>query len=121
MGLDMYAFTTEQLIPAVDFEEPKDAVKLFYWRKHPNLHGWFEKLYRRKGGLSDEFNCAQLQLDARDLDLLERAIRGDALPYTEGFFFGRSDGLERADDEHFIHKARDALANNRKVFYTSWW
>jgi hypothetical protein len=50
MGLDMYALTTSENIPAVNFKDPKDIEELYYWRKHPNLHGWMEALYRLKGG-----------------------------------------------------------------------
>lgn len=121
MGLDMYAFATATDIPAVDFEPPEDSVEIACWRKHPNLHGWMQQLYLTKEGGEDIFNCANVRLDAGDLDKLEEAIREDSLPYTEGFFFGRSDGSERAEDEMFIHKARDALAKGKRVFYTSWW
>ncbi|ODR91767.1 hypothetical protein A8M32_08600 [Sinorhizobium alkalisoli] len=33
----------------VDFEV-EEATALHYWRKHPNLHGWMERLYREEGG-----------------------------------------------------------------------
>jgi hypothetical protein len=50
MGLDMYAFATEEDLPAsVDFTASEGS-KLHQWRKHPNLHGWMEELYRAKGG-----------------------------------------------------------------------
>ena len=121
MGLDMFAFTTASDIPAVDFKMPDDSAEIFYWRKHPNLHGWMEDLYLRKDGGEDTFNCVQLRLDAEDLDALEKAVSENRLPCTHGFFFGASDGSERADDERFIHKARDAIANGKRVYYTSWW
>jgi hypothetical protein len=121
MGLDMYAFTTAADISAVDFEKPADAVEIAYWRKHPDLHGWMETLYRAKGGSEDSFNCAPVRLDLEDIAVLEKAVWENVLPHTEGFFFGRSDGSERADDEYFIHKARTEIAKGRRVFYTSWW
>src|SRR5262249_22240445 len=71
MGLDMYAYITDQDIPAVDFSEPRDARKICYWRKHPNLHGWMEKLYRAKGGEDDGFNLAPVKLDEADIKALE--------------------------------------------------
>ena len=50
MGLDMYALTTtEKPASAVDFDADAHS-ELHYWRKHPDLHGWMEKLYREKGG-----------------------------------------------------------------------
>lgn len=121
MGLDMYACKTRETITApVDFDV-KDVEEIHYWRKHPNLHGWMEQLYREKDGKAASFNVVNLQLTANDLDRLERAITRKDLPLTEGFFFGESDGTELADDLAFIAKAREALADGYTVFYSSWW
>lgn len=71
MGLDMYACTLRhQPDSAVDFNV-SDARELHYWRKHPNLHGWMEGLYRDKGGAAETFNCVNLQLTSDDVDRLE--------------------------------------------------
>jgi len=121
MGLDMYALTiTDRPSVEVDFrvEAPSE---LHYWRKHPNLHGWMERLYREKGGSAGEFNCVNLLLTAEDLDALEADIRNGALPQTTGFFFGESDGSETEGDLRFIAEAREALAAGLSVFYSSWW
>ena len=121
MGLDMYAYmTTETPATPVDFKV-KDAHRFFYWRKHPNLHGWMEQLYRKKGGTEDSFNCVNVQLIAGDLDDLESAINTKTLPNTSGFFFGATDGSEYQDDLAFIRDAREALSAGLTVFYTSWW
>jgi hypothetical protein len=40
---------------------------------------------------------------------------------TTGFFFGESRPEEKQDDLDFIQKARAAIADGKKVFYTSWW
>ena len=121
MGLDMYAFTTGENIPAVDFEQPKDAAELFYWRKHPNLHGWMEELYLFKGGSDEYFNCVPVRLDEYDLDYLERLVFADELPLTTGFFFGESQPEDKKDDVEFIQKARAAISEGKRVYYTSWW
>ncbi len=121
MGLDMYAYSTpEQPATPVDFKVA-DARELHYWRKHPNLHGWMQTLYIAKGGRDPQFNCAPVTLTAEDLDRLESAIRGDALPPTSGFFFGKTDGTERDDDIAFIAKAREAITAGHTVYYDSWW
>ena len=121
MGLDMYALvTTETPAQPVDFKV-SEATELFYWRKHPNLHGWMESLYRAKGGAADSFNCVPVQLTAEDLDRLEAAITAGDLPDTCGFFFGASDGSEIEEDLDFIAKARAAIAAGQTVFYDSWW
>jgi hypothetical protein len=121
MGLDMYAFTTRQDIPPTDFDEPRDCAELFYWRKHPNLHGWMEELYFRRGGTNKDFNCSAVRLEPAHLDALEQAVRRDALPHTTGFFFGVSRPAEKERDFEFIRKAREAFTAGKQVFYTSWW
>jgi hypothetical protein len=121
MGLDMYAFTTaEPVAAAVDFTT-ENATELAYWRKHPNLHGWMEQLYRAKGGTDADFNCVNLALTGEDLDRLEADIAANVLPNTEGFFFGTSRPDEIDLDLAFIAKARAAIAEGKTVFYTSWW
>jgi hypothetical protein len=121
MGLDMYAFTTGADIPAVDFKQPDDSAELFYWRKHPNLHGWMEELYRAKGGSEDDFNCVPVRLEKADIDALETIVNGDNLPFTTGFFFGESLPEDKNDDLNFVQKARAALNEGKRVYYTSWW
>ncbi|MGO9547341.1 MAG: phosphoglycerate kinase [Rhodomicrobium sp.] len=121
MGLDMYARTTKRrLKSAVDFATKETDQELHYWRKHPNLHGWMENLYRRKGG-AQEFNCTTVQLTPNDIDLLEVVIGENKLPQTCRFFFGESDGSEREDDLAFLAKARAAFEQGLCVYYTSWW
>ena len=67
------------------------------------------------------FNCVPVLLTAEDLDQLETDIRGSALPDTQGFFFGESDGSEVEDDLAFIAAAREAIAQGKTVYYDSWW
>lgn len=121
MGLDMYAYAlTRAPEREVDFKAD-DGAEIHYWRKHPNLHGWMERLYREKGGEDDAFNCVNLQLTREDLDALEADIHAGNLPPTCGFFFGESDGTEKDDDLQFVAKAREAIAAGLTVFYSSWW
>lgn len=126
MGLDMnaYRIAAEKLGEAqVDFDF-NDAVELHYWRKHPNLHGWMQRLYVEKGGTFTDpgaFNCVPVRLEMADLDRLETAIRAGNLPDTSGFFFGASDGSEWQDDLAFVQKAREALLEGDAVLYSSWW
>jgi hypothetical protein len=120
MGLDMFAYTTlENPAGSVDFKIG-DATEIHYWRKHPNLHGWMEKLYRDKGGSEESFNCVNVRLNRQDLDRLEADIKAKRLPHTIGFFFGESDS-DIDDDLEFVGKAREAMAANLTVFYSSWW
>lgn len=124
MGLDMYAFTAPKAALSCEVHFKLDDVpevqELFYWRKHPDLHGWMEDLYRAKGGAA-LFNCEPVVLTSCDLDDLEDAILNGVLPSTRGFFFGESDGTETQDDLRFIAAARAAIADGKAIIYDSWW
>ena len=75
MGLDMYAYVVpkEAAIDGVNVNKNLyNSFELFWdWRKHHDLHGWMEQLYRKKGGI-EEFNCQYVELTIHDLDQLER-------------------------------------------------
>lgn len=131
MGLDMYAYTAakagaqQDYWDGYDFDEKKSNCskprELAYWRKHPNLHGWMERLYRAQGG-EDTFNGVELELTWQDLDALEQDILNQQLPETQGFFFGdASDNYYREQDLEFIREARADLFLGLRVFYNSSW
>lgn len=67
MRLDMYAYATSQPITdEVDFKPDWERATIIHqWRRHPNLHGWMEQLYRAKDGKADEFNLVALVLPRR--------------------------------------------------------
>jgi hypothetical protein len=138
MGLDMYAYAIDEK-PAteVDFTPPErneafeawaesgyDEAKapyLHYWRKHPDLHGWMEQLYREKGGKDPDFNGNTLVLTPEDLTRLEQALLIHDLPHTEGFFFGASAREDLEGDLEFLEKACAAIAQGKTVYYDSSW
>ena len=140
MGLDMYAYAVVQGGQHDGEEEP-----LADWRKHNRLHGWMEDLWENKGrpfnGSLDEnpmgqFNCVPVELTLEDLDNLEAEVTNMTMPQTQGFFFG-GDSFEYKDEDgnefsegdyfykekdvEFIKDARKALAEGKKVYYSSWW
>ncbi len=96
MGLDQYAMARkgESKTDEEGYEYYEDSMELAYWRKHPNLQGWMENLWRVKGN-EGEFNCVDLELTLNDLDNLEKSLDNEALPETVGFFFGAD-----ADDHY---------------------
>lgn len=127
MGLDMYAFVTDKRNLVNDVTLQKGASEqltlLWQWRKHHNLHGWFEKLYREKGG-TKEFNTEIVNVTQYDLDRLQATINEHLLPHTVGFFFGNNPPCAESDqdDLEFINHARKILQDeNKAVIYTSWW
>ena len=94
--------------------------EIAYWRKHPDLHGWMENLYREKGGREKSFNGDLVVLTLKDLDRLEEDILRKKLPKTSGFFFGESGEISLKDLE-FVLEARKAIQEGDTVFYDSSW
>jgi hypothetical protein len=139
MGLDMYAYSANKAgaqteywdnTHIIDGEVSSTCTKpkeIMYWRKHPNLHGWMENLWERKGRLgaesdADTFNGIELELTWEDLMELEYDIAHKALPSTAGFFFGDdSDDYYKKQDQEFIKEAKADLLCGLKVFYNSSW
>ena len=118
MGLDMYAYTAAK--EQADLETSQREIA--YWRKHPNLHGWMERLAESKNVEYSTFNGVELELTWQDLDDLEHAITHGQLPSTSGFFFGNeADDYYKAQDLEFVRKARAELFLGLKVFYNSSW
>jgi len=127
MGLDMYAYAAAK---SCDHNSDSESRELAYWRKHPNLHGWMERLWTYKGrptgpGGPDSdptFNGVELELTWEDLDRLEEDVQNGRLPPTIGFFFGNdSDDYYLEKDLKFIKDARAELFSGLKVFYNSSW
>lgn len=112
MGLDQYALSRAP-------EQPK-----FQWRKHPNLHGWMERLWERRGN-EGCFNMVELRLDKEDIqELMTDIMTGDLNggEDTEGFFFGsNADEYYREQDLAFCDWALKEIEDGNEVIYDSWW
>jgi hypothetical protein len=134
MGLDMYAYVGRkgQYNDFYDKAEWDESIKdyagpvskpheIAYWRKHPSLHGWMEKLWQSQGN-KGTFNGIELELTWKDVDNLERAIKYGQLPNTDGYFFGKpADNYYYEDDLKFCVNAKAELFLGLKVFYNSSW
>jgi hypothetical protein len=122
MGLDMYAYAA---VKANEEWGTGSQREIAYWRKHPNLHGWMEQLWRSRNtdpSADPMFNGIELELTWEDLDQLDEDIQNNRLPSTSGFFFGDdSDNYYREQDLEFVRKARTELFTGLKVFYNSSW
>jgi hypothetical protein len=104
MGLDMYlqgekfCWTDWQNPGANREEDGLDVrslrVKLGYWRKHPNLHGYIVKNFA--DGLDE---CQEIELDRENILQIMEAVKTRKLPETEGCFFGRSANNEDGEAE----------------------
>ena len=131
MGLDMYLegekyvmpdFRNPQNIPREDgFEVRSRTLRLGYWRKHPNLHGYIVETFA--DGID---NCQPIDLDADAIEKIIDAVARDGLPQTEGFFFGATDGTEKDEDLRIFHTALDWLRAEpdtefRSILYQASW
>lgn len=133
MGLDMsvYAVSANQVreedkdkeVDFTPYSYNEGHTEIWYWRKHPNLHGWMENLYRRKGGTIEDFNYVPVKLTKHDLMRLEKEIKERTLPSTSGFFFGESSDDDDAveNDLRFVAEARMQLSLGNMVYYISSW
>ena len=105
-------------------KQQEDDNELFYWRKHPDLHIWFRDLFYQKGGYRDsEFNGDGVRITSEDLDQLEELIKDDGLSTTRSKIWGESyyGSATEENDLTFIKKAREALADDKIIYYTSSW
>jgi hypothetical protein len=85
MGLDMYLVGNKSTSYKAEVMEDGFPVmatqlKLGYWRKHPNLHGFIVQQFA-----DGEDNCQEIYLSKDDLLKIIQAVKDDNLPYTEGF------------------------------------
>ena len=128
MGLDMYLWGRESkhFAPA-QFKDKNNRpiiaveVDLGYWRKHPNLHGFIVDTFA--DGVDE---CQRIALDVEDIEKIIHAINAKALPYTEGFFFGKSENTEAeaAFDRKVFMEALEWLHEKptvREVIYQASW
>ena len=136
MGLDMYAYAAARAGQYAEFWDTAERVQgtdefvsasvgrpreIMYWRKHPNLHGWFKAEWESEGN-SGSFNGDELEITWDMLERLEYDIRNGDLPPTQGFFFGdNADADYREQDLEFIRLARAELFMGLRVFYNSSW
>jgi hypothetical protein len=141
MGLDQYAYAGVRPGQREEFYETAEKTEhngwvsdqvtrpreLMYWRKHPNLQGYMERLWRSRLGADSpyhqaNFNGIEIELHWADIEQLEQVIQNRQLPSTTGFFFGdASDDHYRDQDLDFCREARAALFLGERVFYNSSW
>lgn len=109
MGLDMYLTGRKSFWPSRNTAEDRQEdgfkverleLELGYWRKHPNLHGY---IVREFAGGVDE--CQEIALDAAQLTQLLAAVKEDKLPFTQGFFFGKSQPEDKPETIAILEKA----------------
>ena len=124
MGLDQYGVKSKV---SSDRFNTENHERFFYWRKNPDLHGWMEELWEQKNedfvvnNPDVQFNTVYLELTDDDLNDLESANESETLPETTGFFFGTSDASDKESNRSFIETARQAIKDEYRIYYYSWW
>ncbi len=126
MGLDMYLEGHKYLCG--NYNNPEDGfrlkgkiLELGYWRKHPDLHGYIVNTFA-----SGKDNCQDIELGLYSLENILQAIKDDKLPFTEGFFFGKSLPEDGQSSMTIIKNAINWLATEedgtvRYVIYRASW
>ena len=109
--------------------EDYKPIEIGYWRKHSDLQGYMENLYKNRGG-EKEFNCVDLILSKEDCEdiieysreRLKRSSQGIEDEHTTGFFFGETQDSDWADTIDIFNKALvETDWENETVYYSSWW
>ena len=110
MGLDMY-------LEGVNEDGTKN--ELGYWRKHPDLHGFFVKEFA--GGVDE---CQKIPLTVDDLKKALNATVENTLPSTSGFFFGESQPEDCAETIKILSEAIKWVSEDgfaRTIYYQASW
>lgn len=110
MGLDMYLCGTQ---------EGGNSKELGYWRKHPDLHGFFVKEFA--GGVDE---CQKIPLSVDNLKATLNATVEGTLPSTSGFFFGQSMAEDREPTIKILQEAIKWVSEDgfaRIVYYQASW
>lgn len=123
MGLDQYVYASlREIDDYVDFELfPAEDHQVWYFRKHPNLHGWMHDLYKKRNGSNESFNTSPIRLTIDDLLKLRVDVLKNRLPDTEGFFFGVSHPYHKDETLRMIDKALAYLGAGDVVYYYAWY
>lgn len=131
MGLDMYLTGkkfrfTDWNNPANNlkedgFEVLEHVLRLGYWRKHPNLHGYIVNTFAE--GVDE---CQEITLSAENIETVIQAVKEGKLPETSGFFFGNTDGTETEEDLRILTAAlawlqtKDERISKSIIYRASW-
>jgi hypothetical protein len=131
MGLDMFLegekflwknHRKPELNPIEDgFAVKGRTLRLGYWRKHPDLHGYIVNTFA-----DGKDECQDIELGPDELRQILAASEADKLPETSGFFFGKSQPEDKAATKEILEKAIAWLEEkepnvSRSVTYRASW
>lgn len=137
MGLDMYLYKTKMSEEEynelkrkfhnkeIDYDdlyeiEYERFYEIGYWRKHPNLHGYIEMLWREREGINGDF-CELFLLTKEDIQAIIEGSKKQDLPHTEGFFFGKSYPEDHVRTIKIMEQALEFIEAGYTIIYNSSW
>ena len=128
MGLDsyFYAVKKEHVLTddEINFKINPDVKhdEFRYYRKHNQLHGWMEQLYKEKGGDNEDVNLSKIRLNETDLNKLKKDVRL-GLPDAQGFFWGHLtiDKAVKMEYYDLIKECKDKIKDGYVIYYNSWY
>ena len=109
-----------------DHKNQYSEEEVAYWRKHPDLHRFFEDEWRKLPGNENksdmDFNCQFLEMNEEIIEKALFRVTMRALPNNDGgFFFGESTYTKEdiRMDLQQLSRVKELLKNNVKVYYYS--
>ena len=116
---------------AFDQEFPfEETAELGYWRKHSDLHGYFQEKYYELTPAEyqvESFNCEYLVLDREMIyEIIDKAkqqlANQSAFEEARGFFWGSSEPEDWKDTIDIFERVLNQVDfENETVLYSSWW
>jgi len=105
-----------------------NKIDVYDWRKHARLQEFMHELYCKKHpDDTGDFNCKKLVLNKEDILELQKAIKGDNLPFCDGGFFWGHQFQEESMKEYkeydlkFCEDALQWIEEGKEVWYDCWW
>ena len=125
MGLDMYMLSRFGY-ETDDHKNQYNEEEVAYWRKHPDLHRFFEeewlKLPENKGKTWEHFNGQYFKMTPELIERTMFRVSMRALPKSDGgFFFGESlnNREEMQMDLQQLDRVKTLIEEGNEVFYYS--
>ena len=110
------------------YNQRKEDVSVYDWRKHSRLQEFMDKLWHEKNPDDEgDFNCKRLVLTEEDILKLKKLVEDDDLPFCHGGFFWGHQFQEEAMKENketdlkFCEDALQWIKEGKEVWYDCWW
>lgn len=104
-----------------DLNEGEEWDEFYYHRKVPALEAFMAEKWQALGN-EGRFNCEILPVTSEILDELQDKVTNKTLNHdASGFFWGSHYDEDYEQIQEAINEARELLAEEWEVAYSSWW